>query len=201
MIKTKDKERVGSQVSQTEWAKAKSRKTKVAPEVEAAVSAFQAQPQDIVIIGPPGVGKSLSAMWLLAHINRAMPERHEAKQWERWYEERDFITDLKHFERLKDLTVRLPNDDGLWADYTAWDSGLLEHRTVNLLAMDDIGHGYTPYHAYEVEGLYRSREVLGLPTITTVQLEPFEIMTTSMKSVLTRNAIVVPLKERFDAGR
>ena len=149
--------------------------------------------EGLVFVGHPGSGKT-TAMLKVAHLIHAeVSNRPESNFWT----ERDFLNDLKNLQRLENTTSKVSKDEGLWHDYLLWERDFWRYKQSPVLLFDDVGQGYTPWQAFEVEGLYRLRDDEVLGTVTTMQKNAFDNLTDSFKSILTRRAIVVPLNVSY----
>lgn len=139
----------------------------------------------LLLLGEPGAGKTSLGLTVLRAIYRS------TKQSVVYWNEHDYLADVRNLWRLEDMTKSLPRDDALWMDYVEWERALWAMKDAPVMFFDTVGRSYTPMQKYEVENLLRYRLDKCLATITAVDGVIFQGLSKAMESVLSRSALTV----------
>lgn len=148
--------------------------------------------ESLVFVGPPSSGKTTA---LLA-VHKMLHDHRGARLTSNFWTERDYLDDMNNLDRLERMTTSL-KDDGLWAEYMAWERDFWAFKKSPILFLDNVGHGRTAFQTSEMEYLYRLREELGLATISSIQSIPWANLDESFRAVVSRHALVVLLTEEY----
>lgn len=144
----------------------------------------------LLLLGPSGSGKTTLGLSILKSIHSVFSG--EMIYWN----EHDFLSDLRNLWRLEDMTQKFSRDDVLWSEYMDWERSFWALKTAPFLFFDHACRGYTPMHTYEVENLLRLRESKSLPTILASQDGLWENAPFGLTSVVERNSMKIRLKAR-----
>lgn len=144
----------------------------------------------LLLLGPSGSGKTTLGMAVLKAIHSLYPV--EMIYWN----EHDFLADLRNLWRMEDMTQKFARDDVLWAEYMDWERTFWTMKTAPFLFFDHACRGYTPMHNYEVENMLRLRESQSLPTIVASQDGLWDNAPFGLTSVIERNSLKIRLKGR-----
>lgn len=144
----------------------------------------------LLLLGPPGSGKTSFGMTALRAIHSVQPV--EMIYWNEY----DFLADLRNLWRLEEMTQKYSRDDALWGEYTEWERTFWSLKEAPFLFLDHVCRGYTPMQTYEVENLLRLRESKGLPTVVACQTSLWENAPFGVTSVVERNSMKIRLESR-----
>lgn len=142
----------------------------------------------LLLLGSAGCGKTTLGLSVLKQIHRQTPM--EMIYWNEY----DFLADLRNLWRLEEMTQKFARDDSLWSEYTEWERSYWDLKEAPFLFLDHLCRAYTPMQMYEVENLLRLRESKGLPTLVACQTGLWENAPFGLTSVVERNSLIVRLE-------
>jgi DNA replication protein DnaC len=154
--------------------------------------------KNFLIRGGPYTGKTAVGLYLMRLIYKAEPTLTNMIYWN----EADFIADMRNGWRYDKLVEGSPKDSGLWAESLEWERTFWEYKEAPILFMDDVGKAKTNNQRYELEVMLRRRKDMGYGTFVAMNDDDWVDAPKSLRSLFDDGrSISVVMEDKINAGQ